>query len=83
MFDEAFFDDKIQRIAEAVVERLPGPKVAQRYFSFEQAGEYMGVTKEAIRAYAKQGFFPIIAKGGKLRWVDKEDIDAFMRKVKR
>jgi len=42
----------------------------------------MGVTKEAVRAYGKQGFFPISAKGGKLRWVDREDIDAFMRKNK-
>jgi len=31
MFDDAFFDEKIKRIAEAVVELLPGPKVAQRY----------------------------------------------------
>jgi hypothetical protein len=82
MFDGAFIDEKIERIADAVVRRLPGPKVAQRYFSFEQAGEYIGVSEEAVRYYVNQGWLPVVSKGAK-RWLDKEDIDRFMATNKR
>jgi len=40
--------DLLMRRSKAVVKRLPGPKVAQRYMGFEQAGEYSGVTQTAL-----------------------------------
>jgi hypothetical protein len=77
MFDQAFIEELTSRIAEAIVRRLPGPKVAQRYMSFEQAGEYIGGTEESVRYYVNQGWLPVSSKGAK-RWLDKEDIDRFM-----
>lgn len=82
MFSKEFIDEQINRIAEAVVRRMPGPKVPQRYMNLAQAGEYIGVTDEAIRYYVNEGWFPISPKGAK-RWVDKEDIDRFMATNKR
>lgn len=83
MFSKPFIDELVKDIARAVVTLLPEPRVAQRYFTIKQAGEYMGVTTAAVRSYIRQGLIPVCAKGGKLRWVDREDIDAFMRKIKR
>ena len=82
MFDQEFVEEMVDRIAEAVVRRLPGPKVAQRYMKFEQAGEYIGVTEESVRYYVNQGWLPVTSKGAK-RWIDKEDIDRFMATNKR
>ena len=48
---------------------------------YEQAGEYLGVSAEAIRSYVRLGYFPVIRKNGK-RCIDKEDLDRFMTKHK-
>lgn len=82
MFNEAFIEEAINRVAEAVVRRLPASKAAQRYMSFEQAGQYIGVTEESVRYYVNQGWLPVASKGAK-RWVDKDDIDRFMASNKR
>src|ERR1039457_2863095 len=67
--------------SEAIIAKMPGPRIAPRYMDYEQAGQYIGGSAEAIRAYIRQGYFPVIRKNGK-RWVDKEDLDRFMAKNK-
>jgi excisionase family DNA binding protein len=82
MFDESFVEEWVNRVAEALAKRIPVPKVAQRYMSFEQAGEYIGVSEESVRCYVNQNWLPVSVKGGK-RWIDKEDVDRFMATNKR
>jgi excisionase family DNA binding protein len=74
-----------EALAAAVAAKLPstisGSRIAPRYLSYDQAGEYIGVSAEAVRAYVRGGYFPVTIKGGK-RWIDKEDIDRFMKNNK-
>ena len=81
MFDQQFVNQLAELVSNAVIAKMPGPRIAPRYMDYEQAGEYIGVSGEAIRAYAKGGYFPFIRKNGK-RWIDKEDLDRFMTKHK-
>lgn len=82
MFDKEFVEQFAELISNAVVAKMPAPRIAPRYMDYVQAGEYMGVSAEAIRAYGRQAYFPVISKNGK-RWIDKEDLDRFMTKHKR
>jgi len=82
MFDQEFVKQLAEVVSNAVVAKMPAPRIAPRYMDYVQAGEYMGVSAEAIRAYVRQGYFPVISKNGK-RWIDKEDLDRFMTKHKR
>jgi hypothetical protein len=77
MFDTQFIEELTNRIADTVVRRLPAAKIAQRYMSYSQAGEYTGVSEESIRYYVSQRWLSVASKGAK-RWLDKEDIDRFM-----
>ena len=81
MFDQEFVKQIAGLGSTAVMAELPGPRIAPRYMDYEQAGEYIGVSAEAIRAYVRLGYFPVIRKKGK-RWIDKEDLDRFMTKNK-
>ena len=81
MFDQEFVKQFAGLGSTAVMAELPGLRIAPRFMDYEQAGEYIGVSGEAIRAYAKGGYFPVIRKNGK-RWIDKEDLDRFMTKHK-
>jgi hypothetical protein len=81
MFNQEFVQQFAKVISDAIIAKMPGPRIAPRYMDYEQAGEYIGVSAEAIRAYIRQGYFPVIRKNGK-RWVDKEDLDRFMTKHK-
>jgi predicted site-specific integrase-resolvase len=57
-------------------------EITPRYMNYKQAGEYMGVSDEAVRAYCRSKYFPVSKKNGK-RWIDKEDIDRFMNRNKK
>jgi hypothetical protein len=81
MFDQEFIRQIGEVLEGILAARLQSPKILPRYMDYAQAGDYIGVSQEAVRAYVKQGYFSIIKKGGK-RWIDKEDIDAFMLKNK-
>jgi hypothetical protein len=81
MFDQEFVNQFAELVSNAVMAKMPGPRIAPRYMDYEQAGEYIGVSAEAIRAYVRLGYFPVIRKKGK-RWIDKEDLDRFMTKHK-
>jgi hypothetical protein len=81
MFDQEFVKQFAELVSNAVVAKMPAPRIAPRYMDYEQAGEYVGVSAEAIRAYVRLGYFPVIRKKGK-RWIDKEDLDRFMTKHK-
>ncbi len=81
MFDQEFVKQFADLVSSAVVAKMPASRVAPRYMDYQQAGEYIGVSAEAIRAYGRQGYFPVIHKNGK-RWIDKDDLDQFMTKNK-
>ena len=81
MFDQQFVNQLAELVSNAVIAKMPGPRIAPRYMDYEQAGEYIGVSAEAIRAYMRLAYFPVIRKKGK-RWIDKEDLDRFMTKHK-
>jgi len=81
MFDQEFVNQFAELVSNAVIAKMPGPRIAPRYMDYEQAGEYIGVSAEAIRAYVRLGYFPVIRKNGR-RWIDKEDLDRFMTKHK-
>lgn len=53
-----------------------------QYMNYVQAGEYIGVSDEAVRSYCRLKYFPVIVKNGK-RWIDKDDIDRFMKRHKK
>ena len=81
MFDQEFVNQFAELVSNAVIAKMPGPRIAPRYVDYEQAGEYIGVSAEAILAYVRLNYFPVIRKNGK-RWIDKEDLDRFMTKHK-
>ena len=81
MFNPEFIKHFADVVSQAILAKMPAPRIAPRYMHYDQAGEYIGVSAEAIRAYIRQGYFPVIRKNGK-RWVDKEDLDRFMTKHK-
>jgi hypothetical protein len=81
MFDQEFVKQFAELVSNAVIAKMPGPRIVPRYMDYEQAGEYSGVSGEAIRSYVRLGYFPVIRKNGK-RWIDKEDLDRFMTKHK-
>lgn len=81
MFDQEFVKQFAELVSNAVIAKMPGPRIAPRYMDYEQVAEYIGVSAEAIRAYVRLGYFPVIRKTGK-RWIDKEDLDRFMTKNK-
>jgi excisionase family DNA binding protein len=49
--------------------------------SCEQAGAYMGITREAIRMMVRRGRLPHI-KQGKRTYIDRADIDRMMESAK-
>ena len=53
MFDQEFVKQFAELVSNAVIAKMPGPRIAPRYMDYEQAGEYIGVSAEAIRAYTK------------------------------
>jgi hypothetical protein len=81
MFNQEFVNQVAELVSNAVIAKMPGPRIAPRYMDYEHAGEYIGVSAEAIRAYVRLCYFPVIRKNGK-RWIDKEDLDRFMTKHK-
>ena len=77
MFSQEFVKQFAEAVSTAIIAKMPGPRIAPRYMTYEQAGQYIGGSAEAIRAYIRLGYFPVIKKNGK-RWVDREDLDRFM-----
>ena len=65
MFDQQFVNQLAELVSNAVIAKMPGPRIAPRYMDYEQAGEYLGVSAEAIRSYVRLGYFPVIRKNGK------------------
>jgi hypothetical protein len=49
-FSDGFMDVLAQKLAE-YVEQVP----ARQWFNCEQAADYLGTTKEAIKGYVKRG----------------------------
>src|SRR5664280_2024799 len=55
MFDQEFVKQTAGLGSTAVMAELPGPRIAPRFMDSEQAGEYIGVPAEAIRARVRAG----------------------------
>jgi excisionase family DNA binding protein len=79
VFDPVFID----KLAEALTPRLaallsdrlkPAPVVASEWLTREQAAQYVGATKEALRGMLRAGLFPVYRAKGRER-IRKEDID--------
>jgi hypothetical protein len=62
----------------ATVKPRPEQHVEQQYFDYDQAGQYIGKTAEAIRKYVSYGWLKAHKRGRKLRWVSKAELDRFM-----
>ena len=62
---------------EPGVARSAGAKVEQQYFDFEQAGQYIGKSKQAIRGYVFRGMLRAKKVGAKLRFISRADLDKF------
>jgi hypothetical protein len=75
------FEDRISDVVKEAVAKAATPRITPRWLDYEHAGEYMNSTGEAVRAYVRQGYFPVVVKNGK-RWIDREDIDLFMKNHK-
>jgi hypothetical protein len=53
MFDQEFVKQFAGLGSTAVMAELPGLRIAPRFMDYEQAGEYIGVPAQAIRAHAR------------------------------
>jgi hypothetical protein len=58
--------------------RIVEHQVQQQYFDYEQAGQYIGKTAEAIRKYVSYGWLKAHKRGRKLRWISKAELDRFV-----
>jgi hypothetical protein len=70
MFNQEFVQQFAKVVSDAIIAKMPGPRIAPRYMDYEQAGDYIGVSAEAIRAYIRQGSFRSsgrMASGGSTR----------------
>lgn len=56
----------------------PRCPVRQEYFDYEQAGQYIGKSAEAIRKYVQLRLIKVIKRGPKLRWIARTELDEFM-----
>jgi excisionase family DNA binding protein len=80
MFDlyEPLLDELAKRTAKLVIEALEKKKtIQQEYFTVEQAGTYIGKTKEGMTALLKQRQIPIIKIGARVH-IAKKDLDTYM-----
>jgi len=68
-YPETLLNDK------TVIQATRNPE--QQYFSYEQAGLYIGKSAEAIRAYVARGLLRVKTIGGNLRFISKNDLDRF------
>lgn len=54
----------------------------QRWFSQQEAAEYLGVTDRTIRAYIARGDLPAHrVRGSRLIRIDEADLDALLRPI--
>jgi excisionase family DNA binding protein len=81
VFDKEFIDKISERVAALVLEKLPRSGIEPRYLTFEQAGIYTGRSKHAMRYLASKKRFPVVHHG-RLRLIDRHDLDAFLEGCK-
>ena len=60
----------------------PQPAIEQRYLSVKQASVYLGRSYYSTLQFIKNGGIPVIQEGKKM-WLDKEDLDDYMQRIKR
>ena len=57
-------------------------KLLRRWYSQQQAAEYLGVTDRTVRNYIRRGILPASrVRGGRTIRIDVADLDALMRPV--
>src|ERR1051326_1025821 len=77
-FYEPMLDEISKQTAKLVIKHLEGKKTIQpEYFTVEDAGLYIGKTKDGMTALLKQRLIPII-KIGPLVHIAKKDFNSFM-----
>jgi len=75
---EPLLDEISKRTAKLVIEHLKSKKSVQpEYFSVEEAGLYIGRSKDGMTALLKQRLIPIIKIGARVH-IAKKDLDTFM-----
>lgn len=75
---EPLLEEISKRTAKLVIEHLAGKKTIQpEYFSVEDAGVYIGRTRDGMTALLKQGRIPIIKFDARVQ-IAKKDLDTFM-----